>query len=300
VTNQNHAGKQVSNDGGIAIVYFSGTNVTHTYAQIIRDELLNRGCTVQLFNVTPCASRQSPLALDRFDGIIFGFPVFSDFAPSVINDWLPTLDGHARKCALFLTYGGRAAGYAHFHTKLLLEQAGFQLLFSAELLGRHSFNLGGWNILPERPDARDAAVAREYAALAIQRFSENAPPVFSLQEPVGYNQAAAALRGQPESTQPEIPQRGPTNPVRTSDSCSMCLDCETGCPTRSFDAETGFSDPRTCIGCMHCVTVCPENALKVDELKGIYESVLHNWQLTEEMMNAKQSRIITESRQAVL
>jgi len=277
----------------IALVYFSATNVTHTYVQIIREGLLNQGCAVQAFNVTAYASRQNSLAFDGFNGVIFGFPVFSDFAPSVINEWLPTLNGQGKRCALFFTYGGRTTGYAHFHTKLLLEQAGFHLLFSAEFLGRHSFNIGGWRILPERPNEQDLALAQEYAALAIELFSQDAPAVLRLQKPFGYNQVIGSL----EKRQ-EITERQWKNPVRIAEECSMCRDCETECPTQAFHADTGLSDPRTCIGCMHCVYICPDKALKVDDMKGAYDPFLSNWHLTEEMMNAKKSRIITESWQA--
>lgn len=277
----------------IAIVYFSATDVTHTYVQTIQDGLLNRGCSVQAFNVTAYSSRRSPPALDDFDGVIFGFPVFSDFAPSVINEWLPTLNGNGKKCAMFFTYGGRSTGYAHFHTGLLLEQAGFRVLFSAEFLGRHSFNVGGWRILPERPNAQDLAVARGYAVLAAECFSQGATPILRLQKPSGYNQVIAAL-----ANSPEVTQRSWKNPVRIAQDCSMCRDCETRCPARAFDADTGLSNPTTCIGCMHCVHICPDKVIKVDDMKAVYGAFLSNWHLTEEMMNAKQSRIITESWQA--
>jgi len=72
-------------DCKIALVYFSATNVTHTYAGVMREALLDHGCESQLFNVTAYASRQEPLPIDDFDGYIFGFPVFNDFAPSVIT-----------------------------------------------------------------------------------------------------------------------------------------------------------------------------------------------------------------------
>ena len=180
----------------IALVYFSATNVTHTYAGVMKEALLDHGCEVRLFDVTAHASRREPLPIDDFDGFIFGFPVFRDFAPSVINAWLPTLDGKGKRCALFLTYGGRTTGYAHFHTKLLLEQAGFHVLFSGEFLGRHSFNVGGWRILPDRPNAQDFALAREYAALAIERFSQDSTPLFRLQKPFGYTELPRSkLRG---------------------------------------------------------------------------------------------------------
>jgi NAD-dependent dihydropyrimidine dehydrogenase PreA subunit len=277
----------------LALVYFSATDVTHTYAEAIREELLKRGCTVQAFNVTPYASRQNPLPLDDYDGVIFGFPVFVDFAPSVINEWLPTLNGQGKKCAQFFTYGARTTGYAHFHTRLLLEQAGFHVLFTAEFLGRHSFHVGGWRNVPDRPNAEDFAVAKEYAALAVERFSQKAPADFRLQKPFGYNQVMAALENEQEIT-----ERHWTNPVRVPEGCSMCRECETECPAQAFDADTGLSNPRSCIGCMRCVYICPDKALRVDEMKTVYETFLSNWHLTEGMMNAKKSRIITESWQA--
>ncbi|MHC1743474.1 MAG: 4Fe-4S dicluster domain-containing protein [Syntrophobacteraceae bacterium] len=277
----------------IALVYFSATHVTHTYAEAIQDAMVDRGCVVRSFNVTPYASRQEPLSFDDYDGVIFGFPVFADFAPSVINRWLPTLEGRGKRCSLFFTYGARTTGYSHFHTKLLLERAGFQVLFTGEFLGRHSFNIGGWRIIPDRPDAEDLAVAREYAALAIERFSSDEPPAFGLQKPFGYNQVIAALENEPEVT-----ERQWRNPVRIPEGCSMCRECETECPTRAFDADTGLSDPKTCIGCMHCVYICPDKALRVDAMQAVYPGFLVNWHLTEEMMQAKKSKIITESWQA--
>ena len=277
----------------VALVYFSATNVTHTYVQVINEAFLDQGCAVELFNVTGYASRQEALPVDGFDGFIFGFPVFSDFAPSVINEWLPTLNGQGKRCTLFLTYGARTTGYAHFHTKLLLEQAGFQVLFSAEFLGRHSFNVGGWRILPDRPNEQDFAVAREYAALALERFLQDVPPVFRLQKPFSYDRVLASLETQQKRT-----ERGWTNPVRIAGECSMCRNCETECPAQAFDADTGLSDPERCIKCMHCVYICPDQVVKIDErMRDAYEGFLEYWHLTEEMINARQSKIITEAWQ---
>jgi NAD-dependent dihydropyrimidine dehydrogenase PreA subunit len=278
----------------IALIYFSATDVTHTYAQVIQQSLSDQGCNVHLFNVTTYDSRQERLPINDFDGFIFGFPVFADFAPSVINEWLLTLNGRKKKCALFFTYGARTTGYAHFHTKLLLEQAGFQVLFSAEFLGRHSFNVAGWRILPDRPNSQDFAVARDYATLLIERFSQDVPSTFRLQKPFGYNQIIALLENKRKKT-----ERTGTNPIRIVEECSMCRNCESECPTRAFDADKGLSDPEHCIECMHCVYICPNKILKIDKrVENAYDGFLANWYLTEEMMNAKESKIITEARQA--
>ena len=278
----------------IALVYFSGTHVTKAYAQVIRDALADLGGSVRLFDMTSYASRQEPPPGDDFDAFIFGFPVYADFAPSVINEWLPTLAGNGKPCAQFFTYGARTSGYAHFHTMQLLEQADFQVMLSAEFLGRHSFNVGGWQILPDRPDQVDFAIATEFASLALERFSVEDPPTFRLQKPFGYNQAIATREKQPKRA-----ERGWTNPVRVAEVCSMCRDCETECPTQAFNADIGLSDPADCIECMHCLYICPDEVIEIDKrMKSAYANFQASWNLTEEMMNAKKSKIITEYWQA--
>ena len=277
----------------IAIVYFSGTNVTHTCAQIIHEALKEDGCTVQSFNVTGHASRKRFPSVHNFDGVVFGFPVYSDFAPSVINKWLPTLEGEGKRCSLFLTYGARTTGYAHFHTTLLLRQAGFQVLFSAEFPGRHTFNLHGWRILPDRPDERDFAVAREYAALCVERFIQDSPPVFNLQKPFGYPEV---MEFQKIRTKQE--DSCWTSPVRIESECSMCRNCETECPALAFDADSGLSDAERCIGCMHCVYICPDKVIGMDGgIKVTHEEFLDFFHMTEEMISSRKSRIITDARQ---
>lgn len=281
-------------DRKIALVYFSATLVTQAYAEVMEATLQDHDCEVGVFNVTAHHARVEPLPIDAYNGVIFGFPVFADFAPSVINAWLTSLSGKGKQCATFFTYGGRTTGYAHFHTRSLLEDAGFQVLFSGEFLGRHSFNISGWKVLPDRPNDADFAVARDYIELALDRFYQEPPPTFHLQKPFGYQRAIANLADQPKKT-----TRGPAQPVRIEAVCSMCRDCETECPTQAFDADSGLSDPGTCIECMHCAYICPDEVIQVDPRMGAaYEDFLSFWQLTDDLLNAKRSKIITEAWQA--
>jgi ferredoxin len=278
----------------IAIVFFSATNVTKTYARAIQEQLPSTGGEAELIDVTPYLARQKSLPVDNFSGFIFGFPVYADFAPRVINEWLPTLKGRGKKCAMFFTYGARTTGYAHFHTKLLLEKAGFQVQFSAEFLGPHTFNLTGWRILPARPDEHDLAVAREFADLALKRFSADTAEVFRLQKPFAYNSSVELLKQGKKSS-----ERRWTNPVRSSKECQMCRRCESECPAQAFNADTGLSEPLKCIECLHCIYICPDKVLSTDKrMKDVYSNFLNDWHLTEEIMNEKKSRIITLPRQA--
>ncbi len=278
----------------IAVIYFSATNVTAAYAGAIQKDIEELNARASLINITPLDSRKQDLKLDAYDGVVFGFPVYSDLAPSVVNEWLAGLDGKGKKCAMFFTYGGRTTGYAHFHTLQLLRKANFEVEFTAEFLGPHTYNIAGWTALTERPSIDDMATAREFAKMAVDRYSNEKSANFNLQKPFGYNAVMDSKRNVEVKK-----ERGWTNPIRVVEECDHCLLCETECPVNAFDAETGLSDFETCISCMHCVYICPNQAIKVNEgMKGAYQNFLSDWHLTEEMMSAKKSRLITESWQA--
>jgi len=260
----------------------------------MRDTISEQGWDVNLVDVTSYESRQKSFLLEDDQNILFGFPVYGDFAPCVINDWIQTLDGNGKQCGMFFTYGGRTSGYAHFHTKLLLEKAGFQVLFSAEFLGRHSFNQGGWSILEDRPDQADFEVARDFALLATDRFLMENPPVFHLQKPFGYSYASKAKQNKGKQT-----KRSLAHPTRVTEECQMCRLCEEECPTLAFDAVTGLSDIETCIECMRCVYICPDGVIHCDpKMKEDFQLFLDYFHLNKAMLDAKQSKIITESWQA--
>ena len=278
----------------IAIVYFSGTDITKTYAQVIGGALSQNGHTPTLVNITPYSVREGDFAVADYDGFIFGFPVYADFAPRVIDTWLPTLNGQGKPCAMFFTYGGRTTGYAHYHTKMLLDKAGFQVEFTAEFLGRHSINIAGWNAVPNRPNETDFAVARDFAALAVERFSQNRDSDFNLQKPFGYD---TIIQG--KAVEKPHTERTWMNPVRVVDECSLCKLCEDECPTKAFDADTGMSDPQLCIECLHCVYICTDAVIKADKrIIEHYHSFLSDFSMSEDFINQKQSRLITSGLQA--
>jgi ferredoxin len=277
----------------IALVFFSGTNVTRQYAEAIRNALAGLGGDPQLVDVTPFAARRDPFPAQGFDAFVFGAPVYADFPPSLVGDWIPTLAGGGKPCAIFVTYGGRTPGHAPYHLYTLLMRAGFRVRLSAEFLGRHTFNLAGWDLMAERPNGADLAVAREFAALALKRFDRGNAETFSLQKPVGYDGAIEARK-----TAPANAERRWAQPVRVKD-CTLCGACEAECPAQAMDMRSGRSDPAKCIECLHCMYVCPEEALRADDrLRAVFPDFLKEWGLTEEILSHKQSRIIAAGWQA--
>ena len=271
----------------IAIIYFSATNVTRSYAKVIQRHLNENNADAHLFDITPHIARQSHLPLNHYDAFIFGFPVFADFSPLVIHNWLPTLNGLGKKCAQFFTYGARSSGHAHYHTAKMLSEANFKLILSAEFLGRHTFNVAGWQVIPDRPNTADFELAKQFADLSLSLFKDEEAQEYVPPKLDGFAETLERLQGRLPKA-----ERAYTNPTRVKENCRMCRLCETQCPTLAFNADTGLSDPATCIECMHCVFICPDDAIKPDaHMKEVYPNFLQRHHLTDEIMNAKQGII---------
>jgi ferredoxin len=271
----------------IAILYFSGTDVTTTVAQSVFNRLIEKNAQVELIDITPLKAREE-FDDSQFDAFVFGFPVYSDFAPEPINHWLKGWEGKGRKCILFCTYGGRSSGYFHYHTWQILKDRGFSLLMSAEFLGRHTFNVAGWNALPGRPNEDDLLIARELADKAHDLFNREDSPLLFLQTPSGYKERLAA-----HSALTPSGQTAPNQPFRKEENCSQCGLCEEACPVGAFDKTTGVADPLTCIKCQRCLFHCPDQVLVLHEnMYRSYEGFLKNWNLTEENMEEKRSKLV--------
>ena len=65
-------------------------------------------------------------------------------------------------------------------------------------------------------------------------------------------------------------KRGVQLPSRKGQECSMCLNCETGCPSNAMNAQTGEADGELCLKCLKCVSNCTDGVIKVNDLKPAY------------------------------
>ena len=120
----------------IGIYFFSATGVTEIISNHIATVLEREENYVKLTNIITPESRQSQPDFLKFDALMFGFPVFGGRPPTVAEEWMSTLDGNSRKCSTFFTYGARDLEWAHQVTYYLLSQANFQVVLSAEFIGK--------------------------------------------------------------------------------------------------------------------------------------------------------------------
>lgn len=265
----------------IAIICFSPTGNTLRCARVIQDRLEELGAGTELIDITPLASREGPVSMEGYDAAIFGAPIHSWRAPRLVREWLTTLDGLGKKCALFFTYGGFGVHPAHHTTRQILESRNFTVVSSAEFLGAHTFNLGGWRAMENRPDERDFSLAREFAGKTLKRLTGEDT---GLPGPFEKTDHTEEFLDSIEGFRFKALTRLPTREGKT---CSLCMACEDICPSGAMDASSGEADKSRCIACLACVAACPEQALIINDMSGIWDGKLQMEKTNEDGLRQK-------------
>jgi len=267
------------------MLYFSATGNTRKIAKVIGDAFTAMGADVTQRDITAHADRQKTIDLKPFDALVFGAPIHSWRAPRVVREWMKTLDGRGKKCSMFFTYGGFGVHPTHFSTRQILEKQNFIVVASAEFLGFHTFNLGGWKAMEGRPDGSDFELAKEYARLTYKRFSGEDAKILGNLERTQHTEAELDAI---ESFRFKVLTQLPT---RDGKECCMCLACEELCPTGAMNAESGEADKGNCIACLSCVANCPEDALRINDMSESWSFKLAMEKISEESMKEKRGEI---------
>lgn len=269
----------------VLILYFSATGNTATIANVIEKKFTEMGAEVTMFDITPYAARKLKVDLEPYQAILFGSPIHSWRAPREVREWMRTLDGKGKKCAMFFTFGGFQVHPTHYSTRQILEEQNFIVVSSAEFLGAHTFNLGGWKAMEGRPDALDFDVAKEYALVTYKRFTGEDDGILGELEKTEHTEE------QLDSIEIFRFNILTKLPSRDGEECSMCLVCEELCPTSAMEAESGEADKGKCIACLACVANCPENVLKINDMSDRWPFKLEMEKTTEENLKEQKSKI---------
>jgi len=269
----------------IAIFYFSATGNTRTMARIIGEQFEAKGAEAALHDVTTPAARDAKVDLPAYDAAVFGFPVHSLRAPRLMRDWLATLNGNTMPCAMFFTFGGFMVHPAHHSTAEILKNRGFKVVAAAEFPGKHTYNLGGWQAFPDRPDDRERHLADRYVQAVHKRFSGVDPGVLS-----GLPQGPFSEEELTHFETLRFKMVGKL-PTRDGAECTLCGLCEEICPSGAMDHATGTADPSACIACLGCVAACPEHALVINSTRESWQPKLSMGKTTEAELNSQTGKI---------
>lgn len=269
----------------ILLAYFSATGNTKKIAEKIKETLELSGLDVTSMDITSYSSRNKMLTLEGYEYCIFGFPIYSVRAPRVCREWLRNFNGQGKKCSVFFTYGGFGKDEAHYYIQKLLNEQNFVLVSTAEFLGAHTFNLGGWKAAEKRPNENDFIVAKAYTKKTVKRFiSEDTVPLKLFDRPAYSSEQLDQAENMRFQLVSSLPSRGATK-------CSMCGICETQCPTNAMDAVKGVASREKCIACFKCIKNCPGNVLFTNDLSYAWEKKLAYHSMTKQMIDALESKL---------
>jgi flavodoxin/ferredoxin len=269
----------------VLIVCFSATGNTAKIAKVIQERFVELKVDVTMADITSYKSRQKKIDVAPHDAVLFGAPVHARRAPRAVRDWLRTLDGQGKKSSMFFTYGGFGVHPTHYSTRHILKERDFIVVSSAEFLGAHTFNLGGWRALGDRPNELDFKVAKDYVELTCKRFTGEDDRILGELEKTEYTEEQ--LDAAETSRFKKVTQL----PTRGGEECGMCLVCEESCPTGAMEAESGEANKEKCIACLACVSTCPEEVLKINDMSNSWSLKLGKEGVTEESIKEQKSRV---------
>jgi ferredoxin len=267
------------------MVYFSATGNTAKIGRVLSERLRGLGAAVDEKDITSLRDRKESIDMEPYHAVVFGQPVHSLRAPRVVRDYMRTLKVNGKKSAMFFTYGGFRVHPCHESTRQILTEQGFVVVSSAEFLGAHTFNLGGWKAMVGRPDASDYQVAETYAERMYERFTGKDSGVLDELEKTDFSEEQLDSF---ELLRFKVLEQLPT---RYGEECSMCMLCAESCPTGAINAETGETQKPACIACLRCINDCPEDVLKISDTSGSWNIKLEMDQTTEEEISKKKSKI---------
>ena len=269
----------------LMLVYFSATGNTAKMARLIKESFIGLGAEVDEHDITPYRARNEKIDLEPYQAVVFGAPIHSWRAPRVVREWLRTLDGQGKRCSMFFTYGGFKVHPTHYSFRRILEEQNFITVTSAEFLGAHTFNLGGWKAVAERPNTSDFDVAKEYVLNTYKRFTGEDSRILGELEKTEFSEEEL---DKIEAFRFNILTQLPT---RNGQDCCMCMICEESCPTGAMDAEAGRAEEGKCIACLGCVAKCPDEVLKINDMSATWSFKLEMEKVTEESIKEKKSKI---------
>lgn len=242
----------------IYVVSFSPTGAARRAAQAVGNHLAALLASGAPAGERPCV-QEVPFTLpaervehcfSSQDLVIVASPVYAGRLPNkLLPEFQSKLSGSGTPVLAVCTFGNRSCGEALRELVLLLEANGFRPVGAAAFAVQHAFSD---KVGTGRPDAKDLAELRGFAAGAAQKLAAGAPPLTVDHSPLGGYYTPLKADGTPAKFLK-------ARPVPDRSLCDGCGRCASLCPMGSIDGTT-LETTGICIKCQACIQGCPRGA----------------------------------------
>ncbi len=230
------------------LVYFSPTGTTKVVVEGIARGINSR--ITELIDITKTEARTHNLQTSEDDLLIVAVPVYMGRVPSLLSEYLNSIQAYKTPAVCVVVYGNRAYDNALLELKDTLTNCGCVPIAGGAYIGEHSFATSESPIAFGRPDEDDLIHAETFG----RKIREKLQSVSAISE--------ASVVDVPGA----FPYEGKTQLwdldfIEVSDLCGQCGVCVEVCPVGAIDSEnTAIIDHVKCITCCACIKNCPENA----------------------------------------
>lgn len=232
----------------VKVVYFSPTGTTKSVVQGIASGITPNA--PELIDITKPAARTKQLHVSDKDLLIIGVPVYMGRVPTLLDEWLNTIQADNTPTVCVVVYGNRVYDDALLELKDTVKKRGGVPIAGAAYIGEHSFSNSEAPTALGRPDDKDLLHAKEFGQKIREKMqSVTSPDQFpDMPLPGSYPYGG-------------VTQLWDVDFIEVSDTCTQCGACAKACPMDAVDPQnSSIIDHEKCITCCACIKKCPQNA----------------------------------------
>lgn len=239
------------------IIYFTGTGNTKYLVDKIKTKLDDNSYHTTSFTID---SESKPISLDKYDLIIFSYPIYAFNMPIIFDKYVKTLKFPANKKYLIAKQSGEPLALNNSSSYSLIKRIQKS---KGAYLGEYHFLLP-YNIHFRYVDNFVKELLRyDYKLLdiLIYELNHNIKRKFKKNYLYALNSFIFKI------------QRlgGPVNSYFYKvnyNKCIHCNKCMNNCPTKSIElVDNKYKFKSTCIMCMRCSFSCPKDAINIGMLQ---------------------------------
>lgn len=239
----------------VGIFYFSGTGNTQIVAELIKEEFLNRGDSVDLIRIEDVLKNRTEIKMGSYDLIGIGHPVYGFSAPAIISDFIKAMPkGNGQNVFIFKTAGGVAPINYNASKGVIrkLSKKGYRIFYDRILsIGSNwivKFDDSVMQQLYQTAQHKVKIMCDEISAGKTRMLKLGFPMSLLIGNVTFFHDMWVWILGKDYSV---------------SSACNLCGKCIRSCPTGNIVERNGkIRFKLSCLWCMRCIYGCPQNAIR--------------------------------------